>query len=45
MSDHDVAARLATAAGELLLDVRAELADADAAPSGRPRGTSDPTTS
>src|SRR5829696_4030114 len=28
MSDHDVAARLAAAAGELLLDVRTELADA-----------------
>jgi 3'(2'), 5'-bisphosphate nucleotidase len=31
MSDHDVAARLATAAGELLLGVRAELAAASAA--------------
>ena len=31
MSDHDVAARLATAAGELLLGVRAELEDATAA--------------
>ncbi len=30
-SDHDVAARLATRAGELLLDVRDELADASAA--------------
>lgn len=30
MTDHEVAARLATAAGELLLDVRAELADATA---------------
>jgi len=28
MTDHDVAARLATAAGKLLLDVRTELADA-----------------
>ena len=28
MTDHEVAARLATAAGKLLLDVRAELADA-----------------
>src|SRR5829696_2215023 len=28
MSDHDVAARLAAAAGELLVDVRTELADA-----------------
>ena len=31
MTDHDLAARLATAAGKLLLDVRAELADATAA--------------
>jgi 3'(2'), 5'-bisphosphate nucleotidase len=31
MSDHEVAARLATAAGKLLLDVRTELADASAA--------------
>ncbi|VEG39389.1 3'-phosphoadenosine 5'-phosphosulfate (PAPS) 3'-phosphatase [Mycolicibacterium flavescens] len=31
MSDHDLAARLATAAGKLLLDVRDELADATAA--------------
>ena len=31
MTDHEVAARLATAAGELLLDVRTELADATAA--------------
>src|SRR5258705_11974375 len=31
MTDHDVAARLATTAGELLLGVRAELADATAA--------------
>jgi 3'(2'), 5'-bisphosphate nucleotidase len=31
VTDHDVAARLATAAGELLLEVRAELADATAA--------------
>src|ERR1700692_564410 len=31
MSDHDVAARLATAAGELALGVRAELVDATAA--------------
>src|SRR5882724_2721752 len=31
MSDHDVAARLATAAGELLLGVRAELVDATGA--------------
>ncbi|TRW80901.1 3'(2'),5'-bisphosphate nucleotidase CysQ [Mycolicibacterium sp. 018/SC-01/001] len=30
-SDHEVAARLATEAGELLLEVRAEFADADAA--------------
>ncbi len=30
-SDHEVAARLATEAGALLLDVRAEFADADAA--------------
>ena len=28
MSDHDVAARLATEAGKLLLDVRSELAEA-----------------
>ena len=27
MTDHDVAARLATEAGKLLLDVRTELAD------------------
>ncbi|KUI13999.1 3'(2'),5'-bisphosphate nucleotidase CysQ [Mycobacterium sp. GA-1285] len=31
MSDHELAARLATAAGELLLNVRSELADATAA--------------
>ena len=31
MTDHELAARLATEAGELLLGVRAELADADAA--------------
>lgn len=31
MTDHELAARLATEAGELLLKVRAELADADAA--------------
>jgi 3'(2'), 5'-bisphosphate nucleotidase len=31
VTDHDVAARLATAAGQLLLDVRAELAGATAA--------------
>ncbi|RAV12004.1 3'(2'),5'-bisphosphate nucleotidase CysQ [Mycolicibacterium sp. GF69] len=31
MSDHDLAAELATAAGKLLLDVRAELADATVA--------------
>ena len=31
MSDHQLAARLATEAGELLLAVRAELADATAA--------------
>jgi 3'(2'), 5'-bisphosphate nucleotidase len=31
VTDHDVAARLATEAGKLLLDVRAELADASAA--------------
>ena len=31
MTDHDLAARLATAAGKLLLDVRTELADATAA--------------
>ncbi len=31
MSDHDLAARLATAAGRLLLDVRTELADATGA--------------
>ncbi|KUI04438.1 3'(2'),5'-bisphosphate nucleotidase CysQ [Mycobacterium sp. IS-3022] len=31
MSDHELAARLATAAGKLLLDVRAELAEASAA--------------
>lgn len=30
MIDHDVAERLATRAGELLLDVRAEYANADA---------------
>ncbi|HKO33130.1 MAG TPA: inositol monophosphatase family protein, partial [Candidatus Limnocylindria bacterium] len=31
MSDHELAAQLATEAGELLLGVRTELADADAA--------------
>lgn len=31
MSDHDLAAELATQAGKLLLDVRAELADASGA--------------
>ncbi|HEY9263577.1 MAG TPA: 3'(2'),5'-bisphosphate nucleotidase CysQ, partial [Mycobacterium sp.] len=30
MNDHELAARLATDAGALLLDVRAELADASA---------------
>ena len=40
----EVAARLATEAGKLLLDVRDELADASRM-SGKRRGTSDPTTS
>ena len=45
MSDHELAARLATRAGDLLLDVRAEFADASVEPNERRRGTSDPTIS
>jgi 3'(2'), 5'-bisphosphate nucleotidase len=44
MNDHELAARLATRAGDLLLDVRAEFADATVA-ERKPRGTSDPTIS
>ncbi len=44
MSDHDVAARLATEAGKLLLDVRSELAEASQ-DERKAAGTSAPTTS